>query len=249
MTANFLSTPDGRKLAYTMSEGRLPGVVFCGGFKSDMAGSKALTLEAWCQKRGQRFVRFDYTGHGQSSGRFEEGTIGAWKRDALTILDDIATGDNVLVGSSMGGWIMLLAALARPDRVAGLVGIAAAPDFTEDLMWTAMTAEQRETLLRDGLLLQPSAYDPQPCPITRGLIEEGRGHLLLRAPVGIADPARLLHGMRDPDVPWETSLRLAERLASDDVQLLLIKDGDHRLSRPADLERLFAAVAALSGGD
>lgn len=225
-----------------MSEGRLPGVVFCGGFKSDMAGSKALTLEAWCQKRGQRFVRFDYTGHGQSSGRFEEGTIGAWKRDALTILDDIATGDNVLVGSSMGGWIMLLAALERKERVRGLVGIASAPDFTERLIWEEMHAEQRAEIEKNGVVYLPSCYGEEPYPITRRLIEEGRSHLLLQGSIDLPVPVRLLHGTKDEDVPWQVSHTLMERLTSPDAMLRLVKDAGHRLSGPDQLIMLCEAL-------
>src|SRR5690606_6235599 len=250
----ILARPDGSAIAYHRlpeREGtpRRPGVVFLGGFASDMTGTKATALEAFCRARGQAFLRFDYTGHGQSSGAFEEGTIGRWTADALAALDELTAGPQILVGSSMGGWIMLLVALARPERLAGLVGIAAAPDFTEDLVWAALTPEERETLLRDGAVRRPSAYDPEPYPFTRALIEEGRNHLLLRAPIDITCPVRLLQGMRDPDVPWQTALRLTERLTGDDVHLLLIKDGDHRLSRPANLDRLFAAVAELSGGD
>ena len=246
----ILARPDGATIAYHRLSGKAddgrPGIIFLGGFASDMTGTKATALEGFCRARGQAFVRFDYSGHGQSSGAFRDGTIGRWTADALAVIDAVATGPQILVGSSMGGWIMLLAALARRERIAGLVGIAAAPDFTEDLMWAALAPGDREALAREGVLVQPSDYAETPYVITRALIEDGRARLLLRAPIDLACPVRLLHGMRDADVPWQTSLRLSERLASDDVQILLIKGGDHRLSRPADLQRLFAAVAELS---
>jgi pimeloyl-ACP methyl ester carboxylesterase len=248
-----LARPDGSVIAYHRlpagpeAEGRRwPGVVFLGGFASDMTGTKATALEHFCAGRGQAFVRFDYLGHGQSSGDFRDGTIGRWVQDAVAVLDGASEGPQILVGSSMGGWIALLAARARPQRVAGLVGIAAAPDFTEDLMWDAMEPEDRARLERDGVIDQTSRYGPTPYPITRLLIEDGRRHLLLRAPIALDRPVRLLHGMQDPDVPWQTALAIAERLSGGDVTVTLIKDGDHRLSREADLERLFAAVAELS---
>ena len=208
-----------------------------------MAGAKATFLDAFCAARGLGYVRFDYSGHGQSSGRFEDGTIGRWSADAIAIIDQVADGPLILVGSSMGGWIMLLAALARPDRVAGLVGLAPAPDFTEALIWNRLTDEERDRLMRTGRLEMPSDYSDEPTIITRTLIEEGRRHLLLSAPIGIRCPVRLLHGMADPDVPHQLSLELAERLVSSDVRVTLIKDGDHRLSRDEELDRLLAAVA------
>lgn len=232
----------GHHLAYVSTAGKTPGVMFCGGFKSDMTGSKALALERFCHAEGRAFTRFDYSGHGASSGDFEEGTIGAWAEDALAVIDQVTTGPLILVGSSMGGWIMVLAALARPDRVKGLVGIASAPDFTEDLMWSKATAEQRSELMATGRWVRPSLYDEEPYIITRRLIEEGRSHLLLRAPIAIDCPTYLLHGQSDPDVPWETSLRLAARLAADDVTIELIKAGDHRLSTHEQIDRIWAGV-------
>jgi pimeloyl-ACP methyl ester carboxylesterase len=193
-------------------------------------------------------LRFDYSGHGASGGRFEDGTIGRWTQDALLMIDRLSSGPLLLVGSSMGGWIALLAALARSDRIAGLIGIAAAPDFTETLMWQAMTFEERATLQRDGVLHVPSQYG-EPYPITRALIEDGRDHLLLTGPIALDRPVRLLHGQGDPDVPWETSLRIAERLTGSDVQVILVKDGDHRLSRPQDLELLRRTLDALLSED
>ena len=203
-----------------------------------MSGTKATFLDEFCATRGLGYVRFDYSGHGESSGRFEEGTIGTWVEDAVAIIDRVTEGPLLLVGSSMGGWIMLLAALARPKRIAGLVGLAPAPDFTEALMWNALTDDGRNRLLEAGSLEMPSDYSEEPTIITRTLIEEGRRHLLLSAPIGIRCPVRLLHGMADPDVPYQLSLELAERLVSNDVCVTLIKDGDHRLSRAEDLALL-----------
>lgn len=236
---------DGATIAYHYTPGKSPGIVFLTGFKSDMTGDKALALEAFARARGQAFLRFDYTGHGASSGRFEDGTIGQWTDDAVFVLDRLTTGPQVLVGSSMGGWLMLLAALKRPARVVGLVGTAAAPDFTEDLLWKAFNDEQRAALLRDGLVPVPNCYDEEPYVITRQLIEEGRRHLLLHDVIPLAVPVRLIHGTDDRDVPWLTSIRLAEKLASDDIEITLVKNGDHRLSAPKDLERLCVVVGRL----
>jgi pimeloyl-ACP methyl ester carboxylesterase len=248
-----LARPDGSTIAYhrlraaAEAERRgWPGVVFLGGFASDMNGTKATALHEFCAGRGQAFVRFDYFGHGQSSGDFRDGTIGRWTEDALAVLYSLSEGPQLLVGSSMGGWIALLAARARPQRVAGLVGIAAAPDFTEDLMWEKFDEADRTALLRDGVIEQTSRYGPTPYPITLRLIEDGRTHLLLRAPVALRRPVRLFHGMADPDVPWQTALAVAERVTGGDVTATLIKDGDHRLSRAEDLDRIFAALAELS---
>ena len=221
-------------IAYHRTPGKPPGITFLGGFNSDMTGVKATWLEGFARDRGHAFLRFDYTGHGASSGAPGEGTIGRWRDDALAALDRLTEGPQVLVGSSMGGWIALLAALARPQRIAGLVTIAAAPDFTEDLIAARLGEPERAALARDGFFAQPSAYGP-PYRITRALIEDGRQHLLLRGTIAIDVPVRLLHGLADPDVPWQTSLRASERLAGRDVRLTLIKDGDHRLSRDQDL--------------
>lgn len=243
--ASIVTRGDGSTIAYRRSPGASPGVVFLTGFRSDMTGGKALALEAACRARGRAYLRFDYTGHGQSSGAFTAGTVGTWTDDAVFVLERLTEGPQVLVGSSMGGWIMLLAALRLGARIAGLVGIAAAPDFTEDLIWQEADASVRARLLRDGVWHEPSAYSPEPTPITLALIEEGRRHLLLRAPIPLACPVRLIHGMRDPDVPWQTALRLAERLDTRDVELILVKDGDHRLSTDEDLERLVRIVDEL----
>ncbi len=233
-----LARPGGETVAYHALAGRPPGVVFLSGFVSDMTGTKATALEDHCRNVGRAFVRFDYLGHGASSGRFTDGTIGRWADDAIAVLDAATEGPQVLVGSSMGGWLMLLAALARPARVCGLVGVAAAPDFTEDLVWAGLDATQRETLMRDGLVHLAPDDGEEPTPITRDLSEEARGHLLLRAPIPLTCPVRLIHGLADSDVPWRVSLDAAARLESDDVVVTLVKDGDHRLSDPDDLERL-----------
>jgi len=234
-------------IAFHRTPGAGPGVVFCGGFQSDMTGSKALALEAWARERGRAFVRFDYQGHGQSSGRFEDGTIGEWAEDARRVFDQLTEGPQILVGSSMGGWITLLVALSRRERVAGLVGIASAPDFTEDLIWGTLTPEQRLTLLDTGVLRVPSEYAADPYPITLRLVDEARRHLLLRGPIALDCPVRLLHGMGDADVPWVTSVRLAERLASTDVRLALLKDAEHRLSRDQDIALMLRMVEGLGG--
>lgn len=241
----YLDAGPGASIAYHRLAGKSPGVMFCGGFMSDMTGAKALATEALCRRRGQAFVRFDYQGHGASSGNFEDGTIGTWAGDALGVFDRLTEGPQIVVGSSMGGWIALLVALQRIDRVAGLIGIAAAPDFTEDLIWAAASPDKREALQRDGIVREPSAYSETPYGITMALIRDGRKHLLLRGPIDLPCPVRLLHGMLDPDVPWQRSLRLAERLTTPNVRVSLIKDGDHRLSRDADLALLTATVEEL----
>jgi pimeloyl-ACP methyl ester carboxylesterase len=224
---------------------KAPGIVFFTGFKSDMTGTKASTLDEFCHARGLGFLRFDYSGHGESSGDFLDGTISRWFADALAAFDRLTEGPQILVGSSMGGWIMLLVALARPERIAGLVGLAPAPDFTETLIWWNLSEEDRARLLKDGKLEQPSDYSPEPYVITKALIEDGRKHLLLNSKIDIAAPVRLLHGLKDPDVPHAVSLRLQTKLKSEDVVVHLIKDGDHRLSRPQDLTRLCDTVEEL----
>ena len=242
----ILKRPDGATIAYRARTGPGgAGVMFLGGFRSDMTGTKAGALDLWAARNGRAFVRFDYFGHGESSGEFRKGTIGRWTEDALAVLDEATEGPLVLVGSSMGGWVAVLAALARPTRVRALVGLAAAPDFTEDLMWARFPDEVRRTLQADGVYLEPSAYDPEPTAITRELIDEGRRHLVLRGPIALDIPIRLFHGMQDPDVPWQHSIRLAEALTGRDVALTLIKSGDHRLSEPDDLERLTRTVEDL----
>lgn len=249
MTKQFLARPDGHQMTYHQlapTSANLPGVIFLGGFKSDMTGSKALTLERWCQQNKFAFVRFDYLGHGASSGRFEQGTIGRWYEDAIAVMDEVCIGSQILVGSSMGAWISLLLALARPDRVTGIITLAAAVDFTENLMWDSLSPQEQAKLQQDGIWHQPSEYD-DPYPITYRLIEEARQHLLLHQNIPIHCPVRMLHGIQDVDVPWQTSLKTAERLSNSDVQLTLIKDGEHRLSRDQDLALLLRTLAEMLG--
>jgi pimeloyl-ACP methyl ester carboxylesterase len=228
-------------LALRASSGRAPTVVFLGGLGSAMTGTKATFLESHCCAHGRAYVRFDYRGHGTSGGRLEEGCIGDWLADTLAVLDGATDGRLVLGGSSLGGWLALLAGLARPGRVVGLVLVAAAPDFTESLIRAKLTEQQRSTLAVAGVVRLPSAYG-DPLPVTRRLIEEGGRHLLLGAPIPLHCPIHLLHGQQDPDVPWTTSLDLAARLESGRVTVELVKDGDHRLSRDGDLRRLAAAL-------
>lgn len=243
--AAILPRPGGGSIAYRKTVGTSPGVIFMGGFMSDMTGTKACALEATCRKKGRAFIRFDYSGHGESSGAFIDGTIGEWADDAIAVLDLVSDGPQVLVGSSMGGWIMLLVALARPLRTAGLVGIASAPDFTEELLWRRFDDGIRQRLQSDGVYYRPAEYDDSSCPITIKLIEDGRRHLVLERPIAIHCPVRLLHGMRDQDVPWTHAPRIAEKLLAEDVRVLIIKDGDHRLSRDQDILRLCETVEEL----
>ena len=240
-------TRNGATIAYRRIDGATPGVMFLGGFMSDMQGTKAMALERHCRAAGRAFLRFDYQGHGESSGEFADGTIGVWTDDAVAVLDRCTAGRQILVGSSMGGWIMLLAALARPGRVAGLVGVAAAPDFTEDLLWERLGEAPRHELALKGVCMMPPEHGDEPYPVTMKLVEDGRKRLLLRRPIPLHCPVRLLHGMRDQAVPWMTSSRLAERLLSHDVRVFLVKDGDHRLSRDGDIGCLTDAVDELAG--
>lgn len=233
--------PHPRDLAYVHSPGRSPTIVFLPGYASDMQGSKALAIEAWARANGVACLRFDYSGCGASPGAFEDGTLADWRDDAIALIDHLVEGPVVLVGSSMGGWIMLLVALARPDRVAALVGIAAAPDFTD---W-GFDEAQKMTLLSEGRLEQPSPYSDAPTVTTRAFWQSGESLRLLHGPVAIDVPVRLLHGQCDPDVPWQHSLRLAELLRSADVQTTLVKDGDHRLSRDGDIALLLATIDGL----
>lgn len=236
------TTPQGRRIAYHRTPGHGPGVVFLGGFKSDMEGTKALHLQAWAEATGRPFLRFDYSGHGQSSGDFLEGCIGDWAEDAQAAIATLTEGPQVLVGSSMGGWIALLAARALPDRVAGLVGIAAAPDFTEDSMWAGFSATQRADLAAKGQVELPSDYADQPYVITRRLIEDGRTRLVLRTPLPLPFPVRLLQGTADSDVPVAVALRLLDHAEGPDIHLTLVKDADHRFSTPDCLALIEAAI-------
>lgn len=241
----ILTRADGATIAYHKTPGKSPGVIFLSGFMSDMTGGKALFVEERCRARGQACLRFDYFGCGESSGRFTDGTIGRWAEDTVAVLDELTEGPQVLIGSSMGGWIMLLAALARPERVAGLIGIAPAPDFTEDLLLQEMTADEKATLERDGVFYVNSLYGPEPTPFTQALIDDGRQHLVLRRRMPLTCPVRIIHGMEDPDVPWPTSLRLGQTLEGRDVEIQFVKAGDHRLSQPHDLDRLGRTLDAL----
>jgi len=240
-----LARPNGHLVAHAKTEGRAPTVVFLGGFRSDMTGTKAIALEDWAHRTGRAYLRFDYFGHGQSSGRFEDGTIGRWLDDSLAVIDGLTTGPLVLVGSSMGGWLALLVALARPERLAGLVLIAAAPDFTERMLLHGLSPEDRATLQREGRLVRPSQYSSEPSVFTWRLIEEGRDHLVLDKPLVLPCPVRLLHGQSDPDVPWEYSLQIAQHLEAPEVITTLVKGGDHRLSTPADIARMIATAEEL----
>ncbi len=234
----------GGTIAYHRLAGKQPGVIFLTGFMSDMTGSKALALEAACRAEGRAFVRFDFSGHGASSGEFADGTIGRWCEDAIGIVDKQSEGPQILVGSSMGGWIMLLAALARPQRVAGLIGIAAAPDFTAGLWEKVLSDAQKDEITREGHILLPNDYEA-PYLVTRQLIEDGRTHALLGGPIPIRCPVHLLHGQKDTSVPWQTALELQEKLESSAVEVTLIKSGDHRLSEEEDLVRLQRVLAGL----
>ena len=244
--SSFLHRENGNSLAWFRLEGESPGLMFLGGFRSDMSGTKASALEAHCRKVGRAYVRFDYGGHGESSGKFEEGTIGEWAEDALAILDEVAQGPQVLVGSSMGGWMMLLAALTRPGRVKGLVGVASGPDFTAHFKKHRLTEETRRELGERGYVLHAPNIWEEPYPITKKLLDEGDNHLLLRGEIDVTCPVRLIHGMADDTVSWEVSLKLTEVLKSDDVRLMLVKDGGHRLSRDADIELIIRTAEELA---
>lgn len=244
-TAERFSLGEGgaaREIAVLRREGRGPCVVWLGGFLSEMTATKATAIDQWAARTGRAMLRFDYSGHGASGGSFEVGTIGQWLEDALAAIERFAGEAPVLVGSSMGGWMALLAARAMTRPPSGLVLIAPAADFTEALMWRRFSDEVRDTIMRDGRYLKPSEYASEPTPITRRLIEEGRDHLILGASIRTGAPVHILQGMEDPDVPWEHAMKLVERLAEDDVVVTLIKDGDHRLSRPEDLARIIEAV-------
>jgi len=239
-----------RAIAVRALAGATPGLFWLGGYKSDMKGTKAQALADWAAQRGRACVRFDYSGHGESEGAFTDGTIGRWLAESLTVFDAHCRGPQVLIGSSMGGWLALLLVRALrtrreagPGSVAGLVLIAPAIDFTEELMWKRFTPEIKRELETKGVWERPSQYSPEPYLVTRQLIEDGRNHLLLGGMIETGCPVRILQGVMDPDVPWQHAKALIARFACDDVVLTLVKDGDHRLSRPEDIERLIAAVA------
>lgn len=244
-----------RRIAVRARAGAAPGLFWLGGFNSDMKGTKALALDAWAAEQGRACVRFDYSGHGESGGAFIDGTIGRWLEESVAVFEQFCRGPQVVIGSSMGGWMALLLARELAKRgastvspanrpsLAGLVLIAPAPDFTEQLMWNGFPPEVREEIRTRGVWLRPSPYgDGAPYPITRALIEEGRDHLLLGSAIEVGCPVRILQGAQDPDVPWQHAFALAHRLPAEDVVLTMIQDGDHRLSRPQDIARIIAAV-------
>ncbi|MES5483193.1 alpha/beta hydrolase [Bradyrhizobium sp. INPA03-11B] len=247
---------EARRIAVRARAGANPGLFWLGGFKSDMTGTKAIALDAWAAEHGRSSVRFDYSGHGESGGEFADGTIGRWLEESVAVFSQFCSGPQVVIGSSMGGWMALLLAreIARRGnaggnakaQLAGLVLIAPAPDFTEELMWKGFSPEIRAEIETKGLWLRPSEYgDGSPYPITRNLIEEGRNHLLLGSKIDVGCPVRILQGAQDPDVPWKHAFALVHRLPAEDVVLTMIQDGDHRLSRPQDIARIIAAVAEI----
>jgi pimeloyl-ACP methyl ester carboxylesterase len=241
--------PAARRLAVRIRDGAAPGLVWLGGFKSDMQGTKAVALDNWAGENGRACIRFDYSGHGESGGDFALGTIGRWLEDSAAVFERFAKGPQVLIGSSMGSWLALLLSRELRQRaagaasIAGLVLIAPAVDFTEELMWNKFSPEVKRQIEAEGSWQRPSQYSEAPYPITRALIEDGRKHLLLGGLIETGCPVRILQGVQDADVPWQHAVDLSSRLARDDVVLTLVKDGDHRLSRPEDIERLIAAVA------
>lgn len=259
---DFIEVGEGasaRRIAVRSRAGEAPGLVWLGGFKSDMQGGKAVALDGWAAEHGRAAVRFDYSGHGESSGDFADGTIGSWLEDSIAVFERFCTGPQILIGSSMGGWMALLLAREIKKRqekqqekqqarasLAGLVLIAPAPDFTEELMWKTFSPEVKKEIETRGFWLRPSEYgDGSPYPITRKLIEEGRNHLVLGSAIDLGCPVRILQGAQDADVPWQHAFALTHRLPADDVVLTMIQDGDHRLSRPQDIARILAAVAEI----
>lgn len=244
MPVNTITTAQNRRIAYHQQAGQGPGIVFLGGFKSDMGGTKALHLHDWAQANNRAFLRFDYSGHGQSSGDFLKGAIGDWFLDALAAITTLTQGPQILVGSSMGGWISLLVAREIPDRIAGLVGIAAAPDFTEDSMWASFTDAQKAELAL-GQVALPSEYSDSPYIITKRLIDDGRSRLVLRSPLHLPFPVRLLQGTDDVDVPPAVALRLLDHAQGPDMQLTLVKGADHRFSTPENLALITATLSDL----
>jgi pimeloyl-ACP methyl ester carboxylesterase len=250
----FIEVGDGngrRRIAVRARAGSSPGLFWLGGFNSDMRGTKALALDEWAVSRGRACVRFDYSGHGESGGAFIDGTIGRWLEESVAVFEQFCQGPQVVIGSSMGGWMALLLAREIAKRasaasLAGLVLIAPAPDFTEQLMWNGFSPQIRQEILTKGVWMRPSEYgDGTPYPITRALIEEGRNHLLLGSAIEVGCPVRILQGAQDPDVPWQHAFALAHRLPAEDVVMTMIQDGDHRLSRPQDIARILAAVAEI----
>ncbi len=241
----FLTTPQGRHIAYHKTPGKEPGIVFLGGFRSDMTGSKAMHLQAWAEAAGRAFLRFDYSGHGRSHGAFTDGAISDWREDAAAVIEVLTEGPQILVGSSMGGWIALLLARDFGARVGGFVGIAAAPDFTETMWEHELSLAERTVLLEEGLILRPSDYSDEPYPITRRLIDDGKTNLVLEGPLNVPVPARLLQGTADQDVPTSTALKLLDHISSPDLRLTLVRDADHRFSSPPCLALIVESIEAV----
>ena len=250
MSVSYLHRENQPDLAYVHipeaeSDTKSPLVMFCGGYRSDMEGTKALYLQEQCEKRGQAYLRFDYSGHGQSEGAFEDGTIGAWAADAMAVLDNVTKGPVVVVGSSMGGWMALLLGRARGGVVQGVVGVAAAPDFSEDL-FARLTSEQQDEMMTSGFVNVENDYSDEPYHYSRAFYEEAKTHLLLNEPQTVDFPIRLIQGMKDADVPWEMAAKIQKTYSGADVDIVFVDDGDHRLSRPEDLELIDREVMALS---
>ena len=240
----YLSTKSGNKIAYKKTDGKGPNLIWCGGLKSDMEGGKATHLHDWAIQQGRKYIRFDYFGHGQSDGAFTDGTISQWADDVVCVMDALSDGPVILIGSSMGGWASLLAALKKPERIKALLLIAPAPDFTEKLMWANWTNEERAAIENDGILYVPSDYD-EPYEYSRALIEDGRKNQILDAPINFKGPVRILQGAKDDVVPWTFSKQIMEVITSPDVDYTLVKNGDHSLSSPSDLKRLVRTVQDL----
>lgn len=249
MIPSYLETPNNRRLAYHQTKGTGPGIVFLGGFVSDMGGTKAVYLEEWAKSQGRAYLRFDYSGHGQSSEDFRDGSIGNWADDAEAVIQKLTEGPQILVGSSMGGWISLLMAKRLPERIAGCVGIAAAPDFTEDSMWAWMDDTQKRDLEEKGFVELPSDYSDEPYVITKKLIENGRTQLVLRDPLDLPFPVRLLHGTADKDVEMSVPLRIIDHCTGPDIRLTFVRDVDHRFSGPRELAMITAAIENIIAGD
>jgi len=249
----YLSSPaygelDTNKIAYKQSNGAQPGIIWCGGLKSDMDGSKASALHAWADGQSRAFTRFDYFGHGMSSGEFRRGTMTRWAADTVQVIDELTSGQKygpqILVGSSMGAWTALLAALARPARIHAIVLLAPAPDFTEKLMWENFSEDIRQTIMQDGIYYEPSDYD-EPYEISRELILDGRNNLLLDAPINITCPVRIIQGIKDTSVPHTHAQKVVDALVSEDINLTLVENGDHSLSTQADITRMINTVEGL----
>lgn len=244
LTAPGYAGAEADSIAYKAVAGNGPAIIWCGGLKSDMEGGKAIHLHEWAERSGHRYVRFDYFGHGQSTGRFRDGTVSRWGRDVTQIIDELTDGDVILIGSSMGGWASMLAARARPEQVKALLLIAPAPDFTEKLMWANWSEEAKRAVIEDGIRYEPSDYD-EPYEYSRALIEDGRVHQLLDAPYVFDGPVRILQGAQDDVVPWDYSHKLLDVITSQDISYTLVKSGDHSLSRPKDLIRLEETLDSL----